>query len=175
MNLRLYRADCDYCARLRMIDGRVSDVSEGKEPRPFLGVVFVVSDINYCAPLSSPKPKHMTMKNNIDFLKIGGGQWGVINFNNMIPIHFKDLSLVDTTIRVGDDRLQTAYKNLLTNQIYWCNSNKEIIVKKARNLYEKHRLGRLYPNVFARCCDYELLEKEYRRYCLERRLSAEAL
>ena len=40
----------------------------------------------YFAPLSSPKVKHIHMKNNLDVIKIDGGRYGVVNFNNMIPV-----------------------------------------------------------------------------------------
>lgn len=50
------------------------------------GILFTVNGFHYYAPLTSPKPKHLQMKNQIDFLKINQGQWGAINFNNMIPV-----------------------------------------------------------------------------------------
>lgn len=43
---------------------------------------------NYYVPISSAKPKHNTMSNSVDFLKIEseGRLLAVINLNNMIPV-----------------------------------------------------------------------------------------
>ncbi len=51
--------------------------------------------MKYYAPLTSPKPKHLKMKNGKDFRKINGGQYGAINFNNMIPVPDSALLLID--------------------------------------------------------------------------------
>lgn len=51
-----------------------------------MGVLFEINSCKYFAPLSSPKAKHMLMKNQIDFYKIDRGKLGAINLNNMIPV-----------------------------------------------------------------------------------------
>ena len=58
-----------------------------KAIRPFVLIVFSVNSIHYYDPLTSPKPKHLHMKSQIDFLKINSGEWETINFDNMIPVH----------------------------------------------------------------------------------------
>ena len=55
-------------------------------------------------PLTSPKPKHLHMKNQIDFLKIKGGEWGAVNFNNMIPVHPGSLKKVEMKILETDSK-----------------------------------------------------------------------
>lgn len=50
------------------------------------GILFKIDTFEYFAPLSSPKLKHIKMKNTLDFLKIKNGELGAINFNNMIPV-----------------------------------------------------------------------------------------
>lgn len=52
-----------------------------------LGFYLLLKGKEYIAPLGSLKPKHLTMKNNIDFIKIDNGKLGVINLNNMIPVN----------------------------------------------------------------------------------------
>ena len=66
-----------------------------KEKRPFVGIILKINNINYFAPLSSPKEKHKKMKNNIDFLKINNGRDGVINLNNMIQIPYQYYYKID--------------------------------------------------------------------------------
>ena len=53
------------------------------ELRPFVGVLLEINKCKYFAPLSSPKPKHIKMKNQVDFYKIDSGKLGAINLNNM--------------------------------------------------------------------------------------------
>ena len=110
------------------------------------------------------------MKNNIDFLKINRGVLGVINFNNMIPAHLQDLALVNMKIFPADNDADRAYKNLLADQISWCNSNREVIYGKAQKLYAKVLAKRLNEAIVKRCCDFLKLEAEYRKYCKENEL-----
>ena len=84
MNLKFFCVDKGYCDFLRQTDPCVPYVHDEKNTRPFVGVLLSVNEIDYFAPLSSPKPKNKRMKNQIDFLKINGGDWGAINFKNMI-------------------------------------------------------------------------------------------
>jgi len=82
-----------YISYLRKFD---SIVLENKnEKRPYVGIVCTVNNINYFVPLSSPKNKYLNMKNTKDFHKIGNGKYGIINFNNMIPVNKNDLIKID--------------------------------------------------------------------------------
>ena len=89
-NIKIVKVDHKYCDYLRKFDNRVSYNAGLKELRPFIGILFNVDNNEYYAPLSSPKPKHNLLKNNIDILKINDGKYGVVNFNNMIPITKKN-------------------------------------------------------------------------------------
>ena len=91
MNFSFHRVDAAYCDYLRQSDLCVPYTMEYKSIRPFVGIVFSVHNVHYYAPLTSPKPKHLHMKNQVDFLKINGGKWEAINFNNMIPVHPNNL------------------------------------------------------------------------------------
>ena len=51
--------------------------------------------MEYFVPLSSPKEKHLKMKNTLDFLKLDNGKLGAINFNNMIPVTGNNYTLVN--------------------------------------------------------------------------------
>ena len=85
--LELVKINSNYCDYLRKYDEKVPYNKNTKELRPFVGILFVVHDCEYFAPLSSPKPKHIQIKNNLDFYKINNGIFGVVNFNNMIPVN----------------------------------------------------------------------------------------
>ena len=175
MRLLFYRVNPVYCDFLRQYDNRVPYTSAEKQLRPFVGIILEEGNGIKCfAPLTSPKPKHLTMKNQIDFLKINGGVWGAINFNNMIPIHEQNLMKVDLIIRSGDTRAEINYKNLLTNQLSWCNSNRENILNKARKLYSLITEGKAPEKLTERCCDFNLLEEKYSVYIEMQRARQEA-
>jgi len=165
MNLKFYMVDAGYCEFLRKADPCVPYLSSDKNKRPFVGIVLTVVGLDYFAPLTSPKPKHMNMKNQTDFLKINGGVWGAINFNNMIPVHQNCLTIVDMKISAADNKSEVDYKNLLANQLSWCNSNRAAIVTQAEKLYRMIVAGQAWPDLVKRCCNFAVDEVQYRKYC----------
>lgn len=85
-DLKLVIIDSKYCDYLRIYDSKVPFNYDKKRKRPFIGVLFTVNECLYFAPLTSPKPKHLSMKNTLDFYRLDSGKLGAINFNNMIPV-----------------------------------------------------------------------------------------
>lgn len=67
MKFSFYCADDEYCDFLRKSDPCVPYTMDKKRNRPFVGIVFSINGYKYYAPLTSPKPKHLAMKNQIDF------------------------------------------------------------------------------------------------------------
>ena len=59
--IRIVMVDNDYIEYLSQFDHRVYQSKYLKE-RPYVGALITVNDIEYFAPLSSPKPKHLHMK-----------------------------------------------------------------------------------------------------------------
>lgn len=159
MKFSFYMVDANYCDFLRKSDPCVPYTMEHKAIRPFVGIVFMVNNICYYAPLTSPKTKHLHMKNQIDFLKIKGGEWGAVNFNNMIPVHPNSLKKVEIKILETDSQQERAYKNLLSNQLSWCNSHRDIILKQAQKLYRLITEGKAWDGLADRCCNFALDEK----------------
>ena len=100
--LKIYYIDNDYIDYLRKFDKRVP--YNKTKTRPYVGVVYTFNNQTYFAPLSSPKPKHLTMnKDAIDIFKIKDGELGIVNINNMIPTPIACLTevlpLIDENIR----------------------------------------------------------------------------
>ena len=90
---------------LRTFDSRVPYNADAKKFRPFIGILFRVHNIDYFAPLSSPKIKHKRMSDTIDFMKIDHGELGAINFNNMIPVtpaNYQEIPLNEVPDDMGD-------------------------------------------------------------------------
>ena len=160
MSLKLYNADSKWCDFLRTFDRCVPYTMDKKSTRPFVGIVLSVNGFNYFAPLTSPKEKHLTMKNQIDFFKINGGKWGAINFNNMIPINIKSIKEVDLKILPTDSEENRNYKTLLANQTSWCNLNRDKILSQASKLYNIVVNGQAWEGLAKRCCNFKVLENE---------------
>lgn len=155
-NLKLYYISENYINYLRNFDSRV--LYNKKGTRPYVGVVFKYRNFFYFAPLSSPKPKHLSMREDaVDIFKIKDGKLGIVNINNMIPTPLE--CLIDCFPLV-DDKL---YKKLLNEQVIYLNNHKEELFKKVRQFYKRYDKGYLNKRILERCCDFKLLEDK----CLE--------
>lgn len=162
MRLSLYWVNQDYNSMLRIIDKNVMDISGNKSKRPFVGVLFMIGDIYYLAPLSSPKPKHLKMKNMIDFLKIDNGRLGIININNMIPVSLKYVTKVNTNEMQKLTSDEGKYVKLLEEQLSWINhsDNKVKIIERSKKLRSAYLENKLPPNIRERCVNFQLLEEK---------------
>ncbi len=104
------------------------------------------------------------MKNKEDFRKINQGEYGAINFNNMIPI--VDEALIPIDFKSIKER---KYRRLLQNQYKSIRSDKEFIQKTALKLHNliftpDNELNKHKIIVKQRCCNRVLLEAVYKNY-----------
>ena len=139
----------------------------GKDSRPFVGIVVICEEKKYCIPLSSPKEKHKTMKNGVDFHRIldaDGKLIGVLDFNNMIPVREDVLMEVDLKVHPKDSQEMKRYKNLMIDQLSFCRQNQDILVKKAEKLYKM--VGRKNGSgpLKRRCLKWSKLEQILERF-----------
>ena len=162
-NFKIVKVDSKYCDYLRNFDNKVSYNAGKKELRPFIGVLFMVGNCEYFAPLSSPKSKHKTLKNTIDLLKINNGIYGVINFNNMIPV-IKNSYIECDLNKKTDNKDEKQRIMLLRNQLRWLTANKKEVIKKSKLLYNLYKNNKLPKNVKDRCCNFILLEEKSKMY-----------
>lgn len=153
----------DYCNYLRLFDHKVPYNYERKDTRPFIGVLFEVNNCKYFAPLSSPKPKYLKMKNKLDFLKLDNGKLGAINFNNMLPVEDNNIIKLDLS-RKDLNAKEIKYQKLLIEQIYWLNRNSKKLYSKSKRLYDNYITRKLDKNTYVRCCDFKLLEIKCKEY-----------
>ena len=140
-NFKIVKVDSKYCNYLRKYDDKVSYNAGLKELRPFVGVLFNVNNKEYFAPLSSPKNKHKFLKNTIDLIKIEDGKYGVINFNNTIPVKSNNYQELNKETK-----------------------NKEEKYTKSSLLYRLYVSNKLPENVRNRCCNFPLLEMKCEIY-----------
>ena len=160
----LYTVKAKYTDYLRQKDPKIPYTGGNKSTRPFVGIVFQQRGFNYFVPFTSPKPKHLHMKNQIDFLKIENGALGAINFNNMIPVSLSALSKIDLKKKTTDSQAELNYKFLLQNQLEWCNKNSTVVTKYAEHLYKLIVQGKAYPQLKQRCCDFKTDEMMCLKY-----------
>ena len=153
---RFYHIQEKYVNYLHSGDYRVQ-FNKGQH-RPYVGVVLTINGVKYYVPLESPKPNHASIKSGGPVLKLDDGKLGMMGFNNMIPV--PDHALINFDFNDIED---SKYKNLLINQLRYCNSIKEIIIRRAETTYYKALSGKvpLYNKV---CCNYRKLEHMSKSY-----------
>lgn len=128
-----------------------------RNSRKYIGILLTVHGFDYFAPLSSFKPKHKTMSEGLDFLKIG--DYAVINLNNMFPADKKYCRYVDFT-----KERNPQYKKLLETEYRIIKARESKILKNASTLYNyKMKNGNSTP-LAKRCNDFILLEENAKLY-----------
>ena len=82
--LKIFEVKSEYIQYLSNYQNHLFLHTNEKGKRKYIGIVFQINGINFFAPLSSYKTKHVKMKESVDFIKIK--DYAVINLNNMIPV-----------------------------------------------------------------------------------------
>lgn len=158
--LKIYYLDENYINYLRKFDSKVA--YNKKMTRPYIGVVYTLNGLNYFAPLSSPKPKHLKMSDKaIDIFKIRNGELGIININNMILTPIECITEVLPTITDEE------YKTLVKGQTTFINNHKKDLFTKIRYFTLQYDKGNLPEKVKERCCDFRLLEEKCHDYIVD--------
>lgn len=156
--LKIYYLDENYINYLRQFDTKVA--YNKNQTRPYIGVVYSFNGYNYFAPLSSPKPKHLSMNEKaIDIFKIDHGKLGIVNINNMIPTPIECISEVLPTLKEND-----TYKTLIKKQTTFLNDNKNSLFRKVIQFRKQTDKGYLPERIKERCCNFALLEEKCKEY-----------
>lgn len=163
--LNFYVIDENYITYLRQFDKHIA--YNKNQMRPYIGVIVIVDNHYYFAPLFSPKPKHKTYKDNLTFFKIVNAKTknnlGIIRFSDMIPVPRECVYLLDIKNK------SYGYKRLLSEQYSYINKteNKKKIMEKANRLYtivtksDKSKTAKFYK---ALSCNFKLLEEKSLKY-----------
>ena len=154
--LRIYKVKDDYIRYLHSRDNKVQYNKTAK--RPYVGIVFAFGGYKYFVPMESPKPNHVNIKPAKHIIKLKNGEYGILGFNNMIPIH-KD-ALIEYDI---DGEPDEKYKRLLQRQIAFCNKIKADILNHAQMTYFAvvAKQNKFYVEV---SCNFKELEKACKAY-----------
>ena len=152
-NIRLVFINEEYLEYLRKFDEKVPR----KKVSPYCGIVLQIGDINFYAPLSSPKDKHKDFKDNKnDILKINGGAEGIVNIANMVPIASENY-----IIEIDFGSYSQKRQILLTNQFKFLDDNKSELLKRASKLFETHKKNPKHFSVKQSCNFMLLIDKAY--------------
>ena len=160
--LRIYRVHDVYIRYMHRIDHRVQ--YNKNERRPYVGVVLEIEGHKYFVPMESPKPNHQNIKNSIHIMRLDGGKYGLLGFNNMIPAKEQNLIAFDI-----ENEPDAAYRQLLINQIVFCNNHRDEIYEHARKTYEAVTVKKSAFHIKI-CCDFKKLENEYVKYKYKTRI-----
>ena len=128
-----------------------------KGKRKYIGIVFQINGINFFAPLSSYKTKHVKMKESVDFIKIK--DYAVINLNNMIPVPNSQIVEIDI-----NKEMDLSYRYLLQAESREINRQKNRIRKNAEIVYSHKKHNGNLTALAKRTNDFKLLEKLCREY-----------
>lgn len=128
-----------------------------KHERKYIGILLTIHGMNYFAPLSSFKPKHLRMKNSLDFIKVK--EYAVINLNNMFPAPLKVCTYVDFD-QVRDEK----YRMLLLAEYRIIKSMAGKLLKNAATLYAYKVKNAESTPLARRCNDFLLLEDLCRQF-----------
>lgn len=166
--LNFYIIDDDYIDYLSKYDKHIAYNKSRK--RPYIGVLFIIEEHYYFAPLFSPKPKHKTYKNNLTFFKIINiktkKELGIIRFSDMIPVPQECVCILDLK------KQSYGYKRLLSEQYSYINrsENKQKILNKSEKLYNlvtksnNSKMAKFYKDL---SCNFKLLEIKSDEYKIE--------
>ena len=134
---------------------------DGKESRPFVGIVAVINGYNYFVPLTSYKPRfHYLTNKEPDFMPIYrcGKMVSALEFNKMIPVPLNQIRPLDTEIRKHDPEGRRQAKELRIYEEIWCNNHAKEIKSKALLLYKLYaEKDESYKNI-KYCIDFKQIE-----------------
>ena len=102
--MKFYHIKDDYISFLREFDKKVSENKQ--ESRPYVGTLIQMGDVGYYAPFTSPKKKHLQMKNGKDFRKIDQNQYKAIKADFSVIV--QTAKALRKIVLTEDDQL-TAY------------------------------------------------------------------
>lgn len=95
------------------------------------------------------------MKNNIFIFKIHNGKYGILGFNNMIPVRKEQLVEFDI------NKENAGYKQILISQYHFCNKHSKEIQEKAKETYNRSLNNSFMKKI---CCNFKLLEEKCKEY-----------
>ena len=153
--LLFYTVNKNYIKYLSRFESHVSyNKDEIGHSRPYLGIILRIENYEYFVPLYSYKEHYKKYKNN---------PLAIIKFSAMIPVP----SNIKVTYVLEYNKQDKKYKDLISAEYRYINSNKEEIYRRANKMYiavTKHKKNFLKTIA----CDFKLLEEKSIKYKSEK-------
>ena len=131
--LLFYTVDKNYIKYLSEFESHVSyNKDEIGHSRPYLGIVLKIENYQYFVPLYSYKEHYKKYKNNPSFFFVydrKNNPLAIIKFSAMIPVP-SSIKVISVLEYNKQDR---KYKDLISAEYRYINSNKEEIYKRANS------------------------------------------
>lgn len=171
-SLIFYHVSDDYIKFISEDEPKVLFNKSENNTRPYVGFVLKINNLDYLVPLSSKLKKsnkvttpilnRYTVAQKLADPAIPE-KIAIIKYNTMIPIYdgvIKKINLDNYSFSQKD----MEYKDLLMKEILFCSENRDMIIKKANNVYDLYQEKPHYlKEIIDSCCDFKLLEQK----CLE--------
>lgn len=164
---KIKKVDYSIIEELSSLDSYVSYTDYGDNRKPLFGALFEQEEFTYIVPLSSPKRKHLNMRESLDFKKIvndNNDLLGVVNLNNMIPYPTKNLQDLPISeiheIRTNDSAEELLkYQALVDIELDILNKRVTKIRNDAMKVYKIKTLWKNNQPLENRCVDFKKLEE----------------
>ena len=161
--LLFYTVDKNYIKYLSEFEKHISyNKDDIGHSRPYIGIVLKIEDYKYFVPLYSYKEHYKKYKDNPSFFFVYDRKnkpLAIIKFLVMIPVPRG----VNVTSLLKYNEQDDKYKNLVSAEYRYINSNKEEIYKRANKMYiavTKHKNN--YLKTIS--CDFKVLEEKCLKY-----------
>ena len=178
--MQWYLLNKEYLDYVRGFDPFVPSLDGyGGKFKPFFGKLFSVNQIDYYAPISSGKQKHIQfretnlfykiyLRNELDAEKLVKKPVAVIDLKHIIPVPATQATLLENDSILNNDAYGSAsekskYLVLLRQELAWVNSNEEKIVANAKILHEKCMTIESF-HIHKKCLNLRLLEQKARDF-----------
>ncbi len=170
--LKIYTVEKDYIYYLHSIDKKVMlpDGENYEFDRKYVGIVFTINNINYFAPLSSPKDDtdyidvdgiKTPRKSTFTIIRLFDKQEliGKVLLNNMIPVPIECISLYDV-----ENEQDEKYQSLVKKDISIIESLSKTIKRNAEVLYKQKINGVKNKGYIKATVDFAKVEKAMKKY-----------
>lgn len=161
--LLFYTVNKNYIKYLSEFECHVSyNKDEIGHSRPYLGIILRIKNYEYFVPLYSYKEHYKKYKNNPSFFFVynkKNNPLAIIKFSVMIPVP----KSINVTSILEFNKQDKRYRDLISAEYRYINSNKEQIYKRANKMYiavTEHK--RNFLKTIA--CDFKLLEEKSIEY-----------
>ncbi|NBI39909.1 hypothetical protein GVX86_00130 [[Haemophilus] felis] len=131
----LYYIDKDYIAFMKSVESRIQHNYDNQtNKKPYVGVVLMVNNKTYFAPLTSAKEKHRKIANSDPTtfkIFIKGKFKASVLLNNMIPVDAQFIKRIDIRAETN-----SGYREFLSAEYKVLTLNAETLKAKAATLYK---------------------------------------